>query len=680
MKPLDILFLTENFPPETNAAATRVFERAVYWRRWGHDVTVVTTAPNFPSGRVFPGYRNCLRSVEYVQGIRVVRVMTYITANEGRLKRTLDFLSFLPAAFLGGLLERRPDVVVATSPQFFVVVTGYLLGLFKRRPFVFELGDLWPRSIVAVGAMRDGPLVRALEAVELFLYRNSAAVVALTDSFRINLIERGIDPRRIAVIRNGVDLSRYSPCPRDPALEAEAGLAGRFVAGYVGTHGMAHDLGNVLDAAERLRHDDSIRFLMVGAGAEREKLVRDASARRLGNVVFLPPQPKERMPAVWSLCNVALVHLRDDPAFAEVIPSKVFEAMGMGLPVLLAAPEGEASAIVERTGSGIAVPAGDPAALAEAVRRLAADPAWRATLAEASLATAPSHTREFQASAFAELLDRVVKGFGDTAHALRPGVPARAGAWAGSRPKVSIVTAVLNAAGTIRDAINSVLAQTYPDIELVVVDGGSTDGTLEILRGYGDRIHTLMTGRDKGIYDGLNKGVRAATGDIVGFVHSDDLFAYTDAVADVVAAFAMEDIDAVYADVEYVRPDDLSRTIRRFRSSRFRPELLGWGWMPAHPTLYLRREVYERHGLFDTSYRISGDFDFVARIFKSGELRHRYMRRTLLLMRHGGVSTRGFRSLLVLNREVLRACRENGIPTSYLRLYLKYFRKMFEYV
>ena len=408
-----ILFLTENFPPETNAAATRVSERALYWIKAGHQVTVLTSAPNFPGGKLFDGWSNSWRRVSDLGGIRVVRVKTYIAPNEGFAKRILDFLSFMASAFVAGLFETRPDVVVSTSPQFFAAVGGWALAAARRVPFVFELGDLWPRSITAVGAMKDSPVIGAIEALELFLYRRSAAVVALTRAFKADLIARRIPAEKIAVVINGVDLPRYAPRPRDEALEAEWGLQGKFVVGYVGTHGMAHGLINVLDAAGRLKETaPHIRFLLVGNGAERQMLMDEARRRDLSNVVFGPPQPKERMPAVWSLCDVALIHLKDSPAFAEVIPSKMFEAMGMGLPLLLVAPRGEASHIVEADGAGLFVPAADPDGLAAAARRLADDHREREALAAASLAAAASHTRERQAELFIRVLDMVTTGRG----------------------------------------------------------------------------------------------------------------------------------------------------------------------------------------------------------------------------------------------------------------------------
>ena len=395
MTPVRILFLSDNFPPERNAPATRVYERACYWAADGHRVTVITCAPNFPDGKVFPGYRN-RGGVEMRDGIRVVRVRTFITANSGFFLRTVDFVSYMFAAIFAGLREEKPDLVAATSPQFFAAVGGWILGRLRSVPFVFELGDLWPASIGAVGASRSRALLAFLERVELFLYRKSAAVVALTNRFRDDLVRRGISPGHVTVVRNGVDLPRYTPRSRDAALAREWGLEGRFVVGYLGTHGMAHGLTNVLDAAERL-HDPGVAFLLVGGGVERDALVREAARRGLSNVIFRPAQDKAEMPRIWSLCDVALVHLKNDPVFATVIPSKIFEAMGMGLPVLLVAPSGEARDVVEEAGAGLLVPAGVPDTLVGAVERLRRDDTWRRELAAASLAAAPLHSRRKQA-------------------------------------------------------------------------------------------------------------------------------------------------------------------------------------------------------------------------------------------------------------------------------------------
>jgi glycosyltransferase involved in cell wall biosynthesis len=343
-----------------------------------------------------------------MDGIRVVRVKTFITQNEGVILRTLDYLSFMIAGFLAGLWQVRPDVVVATSPQFFTTVGGWALAKLRRLPFVFELRDLWPASIMAVGAMLENVVLRWLERLELFLYHSSAKVVALTEAFKHDLIARGIPGEKVEVVINGVDLTRYSPRPPDANLRKRLGLEGCFVVGYLGTHGMAHALDNVLEAAELLRDAPTIRFLFVGAGAARAALVQEANKRRLDNVIFVPAQPKERILSYWSLCNLALVSLKNAPLFTTVIPSKIFEAMGMGCPLLLVAPDGEASRIVCCTGAGVVVPPECPTALAGAVKTLCHDEGLLRRLAMNSLRAAPQFSREKQARNMLSILTKII--------------------------------------------------------------------------------------------------------------------------------------------------------------------------------------------------------------------------------------------------------------------------------
>ena len=398
-----ILFFSDNFPPETNAAATRVYERAVYWVKWGHEVTVITCAPNFPYGKLFDGYNNSWYQVEFLNGIKIVRVKTYIAANQGVLRRSLDFVSYLLTGTIAGLFQPRPDIVTATSPQFFAAVAGWLVAELKNKPFVFELGDLWPSSISAVGAMKKGVLLYLLEKFELFLYRRASSVAALTNSFKNNLVGRNISADKIHVVMNGVDLGRYQPKSRNEKLAKELGLDDKFVVGYIGTHGMAHGLSNVLDAADLLRDKPDIIFLFVGAGAERKNLIAESEQRGQTNVIFSPAQPKDHMPDIWSLCDLALVHLKDSCAFADVLPSKMFEAMAMGLPILLVSPKGEASDLVQSHGAGEWVPAGNPGLFSDVVGLLSQDKLKCELLAKASQNAAPQHSRENQARKMLEV-------------------------------------------------------------------------------------------------------------------------------------------------------------------------------------------------------------------------------------------------------------------------------------
>lgn len=409
---MHILFLSDNFPPEVNAPASRTFEHCREWVKAGHEVTVITTAPNFPKGVVFPGYRNRLWQREEMEGIRVVRVWTYITANAGFGKRTLDYLSFMVSGFLAGLVQRRPDVIVGTSPQFFTTCAAWMLSVFCWRPFVFELRDLWPESIKTVGAMEDSAALRLLEQLELFLYRQAKAVVAVTASFKRNLIGRGIDGDKIAVVTNGVDLSRFRPQAPDLALRDALGIPREaFVAGYIGTHGMAHALETVLEAARLLDAVGdvgpvAVHFILLGDGARKQALKAQAAKMGLANVHFLDSVPKAEVPRYWSLLDVAIIHLRQADNFTQVIPSKLFECMGMGIPVLHGVA-GESAGIVTREEVGLVFPPEDAQALRDGVLRLAEDQALYQRLRANCLAAAPRYERATLARQMLEVLETV---------------------------------------------------------------------------------------------------------------------------------------------------------------------------------------------------------------------------------------------------------------------------------
>lgn len=411
---MHILFLTDNFPPESNAPASRTLEHCREWVKEGHRVTVITCAPNFPEGKVFPGYRNRLWQREDREGVRVIRVWSYITANEGFLKRTLDYLSFMVSAALAGPFVRKVDVVVGTSPQFFTACAAYVVSRLKRVPFVFELRDLWPESICAVGAMEGSPWLDRLERLELFLYRKAAAMISVTHSFRKNLIARGIPPEKIHVVTNGVDLARFRPRPKDPELEAELGLKGRFVAGYIGTLGMAHALDTVLETAALLRQfpdGDDYRILLIGTGAERAVLEERARKMGLDNVMFVGPVPKEEVHRYWSLLDASIIHLKNTELFRTVIPSKLFECMAMGIPVLHGVV-GESAAIVEQEGVGLAVEPENPQALCDGIRRMREDRPWRQAMARRGPEAATKYDRSNLALSMLGVLTRTVHGRG----------------------------------------------------------------------------------------------------------------------------------------------------------------------------------------------------------------------------------------------------------------------------
>ncbi len=364
-----ILALSHYYPPEVNAPASRLSEHARIWREAGHDVTVVTCAPNHPAGQIYPGYRNRLWQQETIDGVSVIRLWTYLAANEGFVSRIANYLTYLFSLLFWIWRLPRADLVMSTSPQFFCGLAGWFLKR-RKRPWVLEIRDLWPESIVTVGAMKRGAAIRAIEKVEAFAYRKADLVVSVTDGFVPHI--RARRPKGpIAVIKNGVDLTRFGSDPATAdAFRAEHGLTGKFVASYVGTHGMAHGLQAVIAAAERLRDRDDIAFLMVGGGAERETIKAMRDAKDLTNIVMLDQLPKAAMPAVWGASDAALVLLKRVDTFKTVIPSKMFEAMALGVPMILGV-EGEAKALMEEAGAGIAITPEDDAELAAAIERLA---------------------------------------------------------------------------------------------------------------------------------------------------------------------------------------------------------------------------------------------------------------------------------------------------------------------
>lgn len=347
---MKILFVSDNFPPEYNAPATRTYEHCREWVKLGAEVTVITCFPNFPKGRVFEGYKNRWKQTEYIDGIRVIRVWSFISANTGTFKRSIDFLSFAITSFLSGLFVEC-DLVVATSPQFFSAVSGSGLGFFKRKKWVMEVRDIWPESIKAVEAVNSGWVISLLEKVELFLYRSADKIVVVTDSFKGNLVSRGIREEKIFVVKNGVDLSVYQPAPKNKGLMQRLHIPDKCIVGYVGTHGLAHSLDFILQCVHTL-DDESFHFVFIGDGAEKNNLVNQARELKLKNVTFVDSVKKSEIASYLTMVDIALVPLRKSSTFESVIPSKVFESVAMNIPILLGV-NGETRAIIESYNSGI---------------------------------------------------------------------------------------------------------------------------------------------------------------------------------------------------------------------------------------------------------------------------------------------------------------------------------------
>lgn len=349
-----ILFLTDNFPPETNAPATRTYEHCLKWTKMGYVVTVITCFPNFPKGKVFEGYTNNLYKKENIHGITVIRVWSYITENNGFIKRVIDYLSYALTSFLFGLFVKT-DLIIATSPQFFTAISGKMLSLFKQRPWVMEVRDLWPDSIVAVGSMnKNSKLFKLLKKIEYNLYSSASKIIVVTDSFKKYLIDNhNIKKEKIGVYKNGVISSNFKKPEVNAVktLKASLGLEKKIIISYIGTHGLAHGLKFILDSLSKIS-DSNLHFLFIGDGAEKENLIHHSKNFKSKNFTFIDSITKSEIPLYIEISEYSLVNLKKSDEFKNVIPSKIFENIAMYKPILLGV-EGESKELIEKYQVGI---------------------------------------------------------------------------------------------------------------------------------------------------------------------------------------------------------------------------------------------------------------------------------------------------------------------------------------
>jgi len=375
-----ILILTQYFPPEFGAAATRNSEHARFWAEAGHAVEVCTGMPNYPAGVVHEAYRGKWYVREEKDGYVVHRAWIYATPNRAVWRRALASLTFLVSGLICGVCKcRRPDVVIASSGPFFVGPLGWLLSVIKRAAFVFEVRDLLPQQAIDVGMIRNPLAIALLKSIEAFLYRRAKRIVAVAPASAKALADRGFDANTIVTIENGIRSDFFVPAPRENDIRAQYGWQDRFIAMYIGAHGVSQGLFTLLEAAERLADLEDVRFVFVGDGADKPRMVEWAKTRGLRNVEFLPLQDKDLMPAFYAAADACFVPLRKGDYFRINIPSKIFEIMACARPVILGA-EGQALDILQQAGGGIPVAPEDPEAFAEAVRRLRADPALAGSL------------------------------------------------------------------------------------------------------------------------------------------------------------------------------------------------------------------------------------------------------------------------------------------------------------
>jgi len=381
-----ILYVSQYFPPEMGAPAARADELSRHWARMGHDVTVLTGFPNHPTGAVPAEWRTRLRGLRYsetIDGVHVERTWLWPLPNRKAHERIRNYASFCVSAAIAGLDLPKPDVIIATSPQLLVALSGWWLAWWKRVPFVFEVRDLWPESLAAVGAGAEGTLLhRVLHAIAGFLYQHADRIVVVTPAFKDHLIQHWHLPAdKISIVENGVETDLFRPDPAAMEICKEFKLKeatdDRFLICYIGTMGMAHGLETLIAAAEELQTTlPNAMFLLIGEGAEKDRIVELAAARRLSNVKFLGQQPRERIPAFVSAADLCLVMLKKTDLFKTVIPTKLLEYMACERPVIVAV-DGQTRQLVEEARAGVFVPPEDSQALAQAICELARDPERR---------------------------------------------------------------------------------------------------------------------------------------------------------------------------------------------------------------------------------------------------------------------------------------------------------------
>jgi colanic acid biosynthesis glycosyl transferase WcaI len=379
---MKILYVSQYFPPEMGAPAARAAELSRHWAAAGHQVTVLTGFPNHPTGVVPPEYRSKFRRMvvrEKTDGVNVVRTWLLPFPNRKAYERMLNYSSFCASAASTGLFLPRPDVVIATSPQLLVGLAGWWLARCRRVPFVFEVRDLWPESLAAVGmGNANSPLHRALAKIAGFLYSHSDRVVVVTSSFADYLAKHWRVPEeKIVVIENGVETKLFAPEPLTGeaviALRRELRAEGKFIVSYIGTMGMAHGLETIITAATHLQDENpEIVFLMIGEGADKERIAALARDRGLNNLRFVGQQPREKIPAFISASDACLVPLKKNDLFKTVIPTKMLEFMSCARPVILGV-DGQARQILEEARAGLAIDPENSDALVKAIRYLSAN-------------------------------------------------------------------------------------------------------------------------------------------------------------------------------------------------------------------------------------------------------------------------------------------------------------------
>lgn len=365
-----LLILTQYFPPEMGAPQARLYELAMRLKGMGHEVTVLTGMPNYPTGKIFDGYRRRVRVVEDMNGLRVIRTCLYPSKSSRSLPRLMSYLSFAASFLVLGCWGLgRQDVTLIESPPLFIMPAALLVSRIVRSKAVMMVSDIWPDILVRMGHAKDGLGLKLMLWLERYSYRHSYAVALTNPGACRQIRERFPKLRNVTVISNGVDTKFFRPELRSEATRAELGaVPGDFLVGYCGLHGLAQGLEAVMIAADMLRDASNIKFVMIGDGPTKERLVARAREMKLTNVTFLSYRPKKEMPAILASLDVSLVPLAE--RFPGTMPSKVYEALAAGVPPVVAAGC-EGDALVSQFEAGVTYEPGDGAAMAKVIRELA---------------------------------------------------------------------------------------------------------------------------------------------------------------------------------------------------------------------------------------------------------------------------------------------------------------------
>lgn len=412
---MNIAVFSHYFSPEIGAPSSRVYDLAQQWMKAGDEVQVVTCFPNHPAGQVYLGYEKGIYQFELLDGIGVHRNWTYITPNCGFIKRCFGHLSFLPSSLLLSHLSLlSPDVIIGSSPTFFAAMAAAVSARLHRVPFIMEVRDLWPAIFVELGVLKNERVIHLLEQWELLLYRMATKIITVTESFRVNLIARGVPSRSIVTIPNGAEVDFWKPGPKSSEINGKLGLANSFVILYIGAHGISQGLNRILEAANLLRDYQDIKFVFVGEGASKQELVGMAKERNLKNVLFHNPVNKEIVREFYNTADLCLVPLKNIPLFSTFIPSKMFEIMAAGKPVL-ASLQGEAASILTQSRGAMVVPPENSEAIANAILELKKDSHKREEMGKSGRSFVQEHySRGLLSTRYRHVIAEAIESFAES--------------------------------------------------------------------------------------------------------------------------------------------------------------------------------------------------------------------------------------------------------------------------